>query len=115
MSTSHIELNWGVDILNCRVVDLCHKDVINCKDGTRLGYVCDVEVDTCSARLVSIIIYGKLKCFGLLGREDDIIVNWCDIEVIGEDTILVSGSSSKQRLKNNPFYEFFFNKGRFLN
>lgn len=27
--------------------------------------------------------------FGLLGREDDIIIKWQDIEVIGDETILV--------------------------
>ncbi len=76
--------------MNCRIVDMRNKDVINVKDGTRLGYVSDVEVDTANAKLVAIIIYGRLKLFGLLGREDDCIIDWCDIEVIGEDTILVN-------------------------
>lgn len=76
--------------MNCRIVDLRNKEVICIKNGARLGYVSDVEVDTCDARLVSIIIYGKPRLFGLLGHEDDCVIDWCDIEVIGEDSILVS-------------------------
>lgn len=74
----------------CRVTDLRYKDVVNIHDGTRIGYVCDVEVDTATARVISIIIYGRYRWFGLLGREDDIIIQWCDINLIGEDTILVN-------------------------
>ena len=75
--------------MNCRLQDLRNKEVINVKDGARLGCVCDVEIDTCTARLCAIVIFGRLKCFGLMGREEDIVIHWCDIEVIGEDTILV--------------------------
>lgn len=75
--------------MNCYITDLHEKEVINLCDGARLGNVCDVEVDTCSGCLVSIIIYGKGKCFGLLGRESDIKISWKEIKVIGDDTILV--------------------------
>ncbi len=36
----------------CRIVDLRCKEVISVCDGSRLGYVNDVEIDTCSGRLV---------------------------------------------------------------
>lgn len=75
--------------LNCCVTDLREKEVVNIKDGCRLGYVCDVEIETCSGRVVAIIIYGRIKCFGILGREEDIRICWENIEVIGDDTILV--------------------------
>lgn len=84
-----------------------NKEVINIKDGTRIGCVDDIEVDTSCAKLVSIIVFGRLKLFGLLGREDDIIIKWCDIEVIGEDTILVSYNNCRQRRKNKFFNKFF--------
>lgn len=76
--------------MNCRIYDMRHKEVINLKDGTRLGNVCDVEIDTVNAKVAAIVIYGRLRCFGLFGREDDIIIKWQDIHVIGDDTILVS-------------------------
>lgn len=74
----------------CRTVELKHKEVINSKNGVKLGCVDDIEIDTMAARLVAIVIYGRPKCFGLFGREDDIIIRWEDIDLIGEDTILVS-------------------------
>ena len=76
--------------MHCRIEEMRNKDVVCIKDGVRLGYVCDVEVDTCTAQLVSFVVCGRNKCWGVWGREDDMIINWCDIEVIGEDTILVN-------------------------
>jgi YlmC/YmxH family sporulation protein len=70
--------------------DLKCKEVINIKSGCRLGYPDDIEFENCTAKICRIIIFGKAKFFGLFGREDDISIKWCDIEVIGEDTILVS-------------------------
>lgn len=76
--------------MTCRMVDMRRKEVINIKDGMRLGTVNDVEFDTANARVVAIVIYGRLRFFGLFGREDDIVIRWQDIQVIGDDTILVS-------------------------
>lgn len=89
--------------MNCRVVDMRHKEVINSRDGVRLGCVDDVEVNTCDARLVAIVVYGRPKCFGLFGREEDLIIGWEHIELIGEDTILVSDCPSPQRKKKFHF------------
>lgn len=74
----------------CRITDMHCKEVINVCDGCRLGCVDDVEVDTCTAQLVAIVIHGRPKCMGLLGHEEDIVIGWKEIEVIGEDTILVN-------------------------
>jgi len=74
----------------CRIVEMRNKEVICIKDGTKLGCVYDVEIDTCSGKVVSIVIPGKPKFLGCFGREDDIVIGWCDISVIGEDTILVT-------------------------
>lgn len=76
--------------MNCCVTDLCEKEIINLKDGCRLGCVGDVEIDTCSGKLMAIIICGKNKLFGLGGKCDEIKICWEQIEVIGDDTILVN-------------------------
>ncbi|MBE6777764.1 MAG: YlmC/YmxH family sporulation protein [Ruminococcaceae bacterium] len=73
-----------------RITDMHDKEVINISDGMRLGFVDDVEVDTCTAQVVAIVIFGKGKCFGLFGRDKDIVISWKQIEVIGEETILVN-------------------------
>ena len=72
-----------------RLNDLRNKEVINIFDGTRLGYVFDVGLDTETAALTCLIIDGKSHFWGLLGREEDRVIPWEDVETIGEDTILV--------------------------
>ena len=85
--------------MNCRIVDLRNKEVINIKNGARLGYVSDVEVDTCDARLVAIVIYGRARLFGLLGREDDYVLPWTCIARVGRDIILVDTKEGPARRK----------------
>ena len=88
----------------CKIGDLRHKEVINAKSGCRLGFVDDVEFDTKSAVVISLVIYGRLRCFGLLGRDDDIIIKWDAIDLIGEDTILVSFTPSLRQKQKKRFF-----------
>lgn len=74
----------------CRITNLHDKEVINVCDGSRLGCVDDVEVDTCSAQLTALVLYGRPKFLGLFGHEDDVVIPWREIEIIGDETILVS-------------------------
>lgn len=74
----------------CRIDDLRNKQVVCVKDGCVLGFISDVEMDTENGTLASIIIFGRLRFFGLLGREEDIVIPWDDIKVIGGETVLVN-------------------------
>ncbi len=87
-----------------RICDLMEKDVINLEDGQSLGRVCDAEIDICDQKICSLVIFGRLRFLGIFGREDDTVIKWEDIELIGEDTILVKkccclGRGSKRRKK----------------
>ena len=73
----------------CRITDLRYKEVVNVRDGCCLGYVSDIEVDTVTARVEALIIFGRSR-FLFFFRAEDTVIPWCDIEVIGEDTILVN-------------------------
>lgn len=73
----------------CCVTDLREKEVVNIRDGARIGCVCDVDIDTCSGRITAIIIYGKCKFMGVFGKSEDIKIYWENIRVIGDDVILV--------------------------
>lgn len=90
---------------SCRVAEMRHKEVINSESGCRMGYVDDVEVDTVTAKLLAIIIYGRPKCFGLFGRYEDIVIRWEHIRLIGEDTILVD-HCPPQRRPRKPLFKF---------
>lgn len=72
-----------------RIAELKDRQVVNVIDGNVLGFVGDVELDTTNGKLSALVIYGRPKAMGFLGREDDIIIPWEDIDVIGAETVLV--------------------------
>lgn len=85
--------------------DIRCKEIINVRNGCRIGFPDDIEFDSCTAKICRLVVFGRAKFFGLFGREEDICIKWCDIEVIGEDTILVScdASSISPRKKGKLF------------
>lgn len=85
--------------MQCRIVDLRCKEVININDGTRLGYVNDVEVNIMTGVIVAIVIPGPAKFFGLFGHEDDFVIPWECIARIGDDIILVHGDYDNHRVR----------------
>lgn len=98
--------------MNCCITDLRNKEVISAKTGCRLGFVSDVEIDTCSGALTAIVIWGKSRCFGLMGRDEDMKICWRDIEVIGEDTVIVCADfkppKQSSRMAKRNFLEGLF-------
>lgn len=80
--------------MTCRIDELRNKQVVCVKDGSVLGYVSDIELDTDNGSLVSIIIFGRFRILGFFGKENDIVIPWHDIKVIGGDTILVNTDPS---------------------
>ena len=77
--------------MDTRVGELRCKEVINVTDGSRYGYVGDVELELESGQIKNIIIPGRLRLFGLLGREPERVFPWSAVRRFGEDIILVEG------------------------
>ena len=71
------------------IADLRWKEVISVADGTRFGYVEDMEVDMESGQVRCLVVPGRLRLFGLLGREEDRVFPWEAVRRFGADTILV--------------------------
>lgn len=83
--------------------ELCEKEVISLRDGVNLGRVDDLCLEEETAQVTAIIIYGKLRWFGLLGREEDLRISWSDIATIGQDAILVrTAPGQKEKKQKNP-------------
>lgn len=74
------------------------KEVIDIDSGDRYGFVGDLELDSESGAIEAIVVLGRLRLWGLLGREEDIVIPWRCIQRIGEDTILVDGSQIRPGL-----------------
>ncbi len=75
--------------MGVRVTELSCKEVVCISDGTRLGYVTDVEVELPEGRICSLIVPGKGRCWGLFGRNEDYVIPWNTIRRVGDDIILV--------------------------
>lgn len=69
---------------------LCKKDVVQLGSGVKLGRADDLELEVSSAQVCSLILRGRPRWFGLLGRGEDLVIPWQQIETIGEDVILVN-------------------------
>jgi YlmC/YmxH family sporulation protein len=80
----------GGDFMTCCFEDLRNKEIIHLKTGSKIGYVDDVVFETRTAKVCDLIVHGRARFFGLFGREEDCVIPWGDIDIIGEDTILVS-------------------------
>lgn len=91
--------------MSCRIADLRNKQVVCVKNGCVLGYVSDVDINTESGKLESLVIFGRLRFLGVLGREEDIVIPWDEIKVIGQETVLVNTNPEiyTRFLKNNRF------------
>jgi YlmC/YmxH family sporulation protein len=69
--------------------ELRRKEVINVCDGARLGCICDLELDACTGQILSIVLPGPSRCFGLIRSSEELVIPFCKIKKMGEDVILV--------------------------
>lgn len=72
-----------------RLSDLQHKDVINIKDGKKIGNIIDVMIES-NGTMVGLIVEKSRFLVSMFSNKDEIIINWNQIEKIGEDVILVT-------------------------
>lgn len=72
-----------------RFYELRQKEVINICDCQRLGYVADIEFDCETGVIEKLIIPGPCKIWGILGRDQEYIIEYCKVKHIGPDVILV--------------------------
>ena len=75
--------------MQCRMVELRRREVINIRDGCRLGFVGDVEVRVPEGQVAALIVFGPCRFFGLFGRGEEYYLPWECIQRVGDDIILV--------------------------
>lgn len=74
-------------LLNIRVAGLRRLEVVNIRNGCRLGRLTCCEIDCDEGRILSLSA-GMEGLFGLSGRKE-ICIPWCKVVRIGQDAILV--------------------------
>ena len=75
--------------METRIAELKYKEVISVEDGSRFGFVGDMEIDIDSGQVRALVVPGRRRLFGLLGREEDRYIPWQAVRRFGEDIILV--------------------------
>ena len=71
--------------METRIADLRYKEVISVEDGSRFGYVGDMEIDLDSGQVRALVVPGRRRLFGLLGREEDLYIPWGSVRRFGEE------------------------------
>jgi len=72
-----------------RIYELRQKEIINIRDGTRFGFVADIEIDKKNGEIVNMIVPGPARVFGVFGRDTEFCIPWDAVKQIGDDIILV--------------------------
>lgn len=73
--------------------ELHRKDVIQLKTGENLGRVDDLVFSGETAAVERLILRGRPRWFGLLGRGEDLEIAWEAVKQMGTDVILVDAPS----------------------
>jgi len=71
-----------------RLSELQNKDVVNIKDGKKIGNIIDVSID--SEGKTTGLIVEKYKFLVSMFSNKEVEIKWGQIEKIGEDVILVN-------------------------
>ena len=72
-----------------KLSDLSNKDVIRDEDGTKLGKIEDITIDTATGKIISIHVNNGFKLRGIFSSFDQISIPWNKIVKIGSDVIIV--------------------------
>ncbi|MBR5590696.1 MAG: YlmC/YmxH family sporulation protein, partial [Anaerotignum sp.] len=79
---------------------LCEKDIISISTGQNIGRADDIEFNEKNAKVENLIVFGRPKLFGLLGRGKDVRIPWEDVITVGKDVILINSQDIVTSDKN---------------
>lgn len=89
--------------MDFRMGELRCKEVINVVDGSRYGYVGDIVMDLETGQLQALIVPGRLRLLGLLGREPERVFPWSSVRRFGEDIVLVEDAPAAPARRRGKF------------
>ncbi len=73
----------------CNTAELRAKDVISTKDGRKLGFITDFEIDVTCGKICTVIVSPCQGYFAFGQSRGEYRIPWEKIECIGEDAVLV--------------------------
>lgn len=69
--------------------ELRQKEVVNVRDGMRLGFVEDLTLNPKDGCICNVIVPCDNRILGVWGKERQYVIEWCKVVRIGCDIILV--------------------------
>lgn len=72
-----------------KISELREKEVVNVRDGSRIGIINDVDLDLTNGIVKALVIPSAGKLLNIFGKNQDLIIQWKDIIKIGTDIILI--------------------------
>ena len=87
-----------------RINQLRYKELINVKDGARLGYVEDIAVDITSGTVEALIVPGKSRFLWFFGRGEEYVIPWDNVKKIGDEIILAEFDVMPEAVKKNESF-----------
>ena len=84
--------------------ELCKKDVVQVEQGANLGRADDLRFNTQTAQIEGLVLLGRPKLFGFLGRQEDVFIPWAEIDTVGADVILVHTPLPAEAPRRNPSF-----------
>lgn len=67
--------------------ELRQKEVVNVLTGSKMGRICDLIFTTSGKDVLGLVVPGERRLFK---QADDVFVPWCNVNMIGDDVILVA-------------------------
>jgi YlmC/YmxH family sporulation protein len=71
-----------------KVTDLTKRDIVNIKDGSKLGAVTDMHFDLSTGRITALVV-GQSRKMGMFRAGKDVVIPWDHIIKFGVHTVLV--------------------------
>ena len=72
-----------------KLSELSKKDIINIKDGKRVGKIVDVEFDINNGYMIRFIIESSNIIKSIFSNTDELTIKFSQIKKLGEDVILI--------------------------
>lgn len=72
-----------------KLSELQRKDIVNIKDGKKIGRITDVELDTTNGYLIKFVIEPTHFIKNLFTSTEEITIKFTQIKKMGEDVILI--------------------------
>ena len=80
-----------------KIAELQYKELVDINSGAKYGFISDLEINTDLGRIENVIVYGKPRALGFLGRNPDVVFPWHAIKRIGADLILVDSGKKEEK------------------